>query len=182
MKQMNPTGKWRHEDGSVRMFKYLLSDNNINIANYGLNETDETFIREIVAGTAESKRVGRASNKFYLYDIVNNSRSGLDVDKLDYFQRDMKMTNVTIVSSASFERFIFLAKILPSEPIQNDKVSLLHGETAPFMICYPEKQVCVPLFIDSFAYSSARLLRCQRQSNYLGPVTRCIAMFTNINV
>ena len=51
------------------------------------------------------------------------------------------MTNVTIVSSASFERFIFLAKILPSEPIRSEKISLLHGDTSPLMICYPEKQV-----------------------------------------
>jgi len=59
MKQMNPNGKWRHEDGSVRMLQYLLRDNHINVANYGLNETDETFIHEIISGTSESKRVGR---------------------------------------------------------------------------------------------------------------------------
>ena len=76
MKQMNPNGKWRHEDGSVRMLKYLLKDNHINTANYGLDATDETFIYEIISGTGESKRVGRSSSKFYLYDIVNNSRSG----------------------------------------------------------------------------------------------------------
>ena len=29
---------------------------------------------------------GRPRNKEYLYDIVNNTDSGLDVDKLDYFQ------------------------------------------------------------------------------------------------
>ena len=59
MKQMNPNGKWRHEDGSVRMLQYLIRDNHINVANYGLNETDETFIHEIISGTSESKRVGR---------------------------------------------------------------------------------------------------------------------------
>jgi hypothetical protein len=75
------------------MLHYLLEKNNINlIEKCGLTELDCLFIDEIISGTKEEDRKGRDSSKFYLYDVVNNSRSGLDVDKLDYFQRDMFMT------------------------------------------------------------------------------------------
>lgn len=96
--------KWRHEDGSVRMFEYLLVKNSILLSDYGLSEQDKLFICEIIGGVKETDRQGRPPNKFFLYDIVNNSRSGLDVDKLDYFQRDMKFANVNL--QAEFKRFV----------------------------------------------------------------------------
>jgi deoxynucleoside triphosphate triphosphohydrolase SAMHD1 len=82
--------------------------------------------------------LGRDANKFFLYDIVNNTRSGLDMDKIDYFQRDMKYTNV--IFNANFERFIQLARVYPSEPIDRNDRSLAPG-SLPMMICYPEKLV-----------------------------------------
>lgn len=94
---------WRHEDGSVAMLNYLLEDNNIVLSEYGLEEHDLLFIQEIIGGVKEEKRRGRPHSKFYLYDIVNNMRSGLDVDKLDYFLRDTKAANVPL--QANFDRF-----------------------------------------------------------------------------
>ena len=35
-------------------------------------------------------RRGRGGNKWYLYDIISNVDSGLDVDKLDYMLRDQR--------------------------------------------------------------------------------------------
>lgn len=78
---------WCHEDGSIRMFRYLLSENNIDLSQYNLSAQDQTFIEEMIEGKEEEKRVGRPKGKFYLYDIVNNTRSGLDLDKIDYFLR-----------------------------------------------------------------------------------------------
>jgi HD superfamily phosphohydrolase len=34
------------------------------------------------------KRLLAVATQEFLYDVVNNTRSGLDVDKLDYFRRD----------------------------------------------------------------------------------------------
>lgn len=102
IKTMYPRGidakgnKWRHEDGSVRMLQHLLADNKIDIARYGLSPQDLLFIEEVIGGVKEEDRKGREPEKFFLYDIVNNALSGLDVDKLDYFQRDMKMANVKL--------------------------------------------------------------------------------------
>jgi len=107
---------WRHEDGSVNMFRYILKTHNIDLGQYGLSPLDQTFIEEIIGGEPESSRTGRAPDKFYLYDVVNNTRSGFDVDKLDYFQRDMRYTNVTF--AANFERFITLGRVIRAEPVE----------------------------------------------------------------
>jgi HD superfamily phosphohydrolase len=173
VKKMWPKGidssgsKWRHEDGSVRMFNYLLESNKIDIARYGMTERDKLFIEEVIGGVKESAREGRPASKFFLYDIVNNALSGLDVDKLDYFQRDMRMANVKL--QADFDRyvldgaplscphklswgfnrcrFIDLARVLPATPIHkvDDGRRLSHGtpSSAQYvnMICYPEKMV-----------------------------------------
>lgn len=192
---MAPDADWRHEDGSVKMLKYLISSNNISYRKYGLGEVDETLIYEIISGTKEADRRGRVPGKFYLYDIVNNSRSGLDVDKLDYFQRDMQMTNVMVVSKASFDRFIFNAKVLPAQPLDNsvghvssdrlmfqsprkraandDGSAVLDNfDTArwPVMICYPEKQIteALELFRARFQmHSNVYTHKCVKQVEFM---------------
>jgi len=130
---------WEHEEGSIKMFEYLITDNNINLKNWGIMENDILFIKEIIRGVDETKRRGRPSYKFWMYDIVNNKRSGLDVDKLDYFQRDMKYANVPF--NNDFERFIELGRVLPAQPITSTLEELQSIPTSefPHMICYPQK-------------------------------------------
>jgi len=77
---------WKHERGSVLMLRYLLQDNLINLEKYGLCDRDVLFIEEIIMGS-NHKKLGRDSPKCFLYDIINNERSGLDTDKLDYIIR-----------------------------------------------------------------------------------------------
>ena len=57
---------------------------------------------------------------YVIEDVINNCRSGLDMDKLDYYQRDMKMTGVSGGKSTSheFNRFIELARVMPADPIE----------------------------------------------------------------
>jgi len=122
IKTMFPNGldgkgtEWRHEDGSVEMFKYILKANGIILSQYGLSPVDQIFIEEIIGGERERTRKGRAPDKFYLYDVVNNTRSGLDVDKLDYFQRDMR--NANVIFSTNFERFIELGRVIRAVPVK----------------------------------------------------------------
>lgn len=150
MPRVVPDTDWRHEDGSVKMLQFLLKKNRINkdddlLKLYDLTETDILFIEEIIAGTKEDKRRGRGPEKFYLYDIVNNSRSGLDVDKLDYFMRDMRYTNASS-STCNFQRFIELGRVYAAEPIGGASSSATQKH---HMICYPEKMVKEAL--DAFA-------------------------------
>jgi deoxynucleoside triphosphate triphosphohydrolase SAMHD1 len=126
---------------------------------YGLSEVDHLFIEEIISGTPEKKRKARTAEKFYLYDIVNNTRSGLDVDKLDYYQRDMRSANVVL--SANFDRLLTLGRAMPAIAI--DQPASIRGSGGgsgsawslskfkethapdrsklPVMVCYPEKTV-----------------------------------------
>ena len=94
---------WAHEEMSVSMLKYLLRDNNIRLEDYGLDPVDDLrFIEELIVGDdldggkkngrgIEARR-GRGPEKNFLYDIINNAHSGLDIDKLDYFMRDKKVS------------------------------------------------------------------------------------------
>ncbi|KAF1777055.1 HD domain [Phytophthora cactorum] len=98
-KRLIPTTfKWSHEQGSVDMFSYLLTENEISVEDYGLTQQDVTFIKELI--WADHCQIPTAStwtavsDQRFLYDIVNNAHSGLDVDKLDYFMRDSLHTGL----------------------------------------------------------------------------------------
>jgi HD superfamily phosphohydrolase len=163
MARMHPHTKSRHEDWSVNIFKYLIQANNIDLSVHGLSPQDELFITEIISGTPESQRRGREADKFYLYDIVNNSRSGLDVDKLDYFQRDIKHTNVD-TNYNQFQRFLEFGRVMRAEsldppivPVPSPSYLLPSPEQLTpsppvYMICYPEKMVGEALQLFTLRY------------------------------
>jgi HD superfamily phosphohydrolase len=82
----------------------------------------------MILGVEKHERKGREKNKWFLYDIVNNTAHGLDVDKLDYLQRDRAATHATTpnlsfdrygdyfscTNNAIILRFIQLARVLPA--------------------------------------------------------------------
>ena len=81
----------KHEDLSVRLIRRLIEEHEIKLGDN--HETDLRFIEELIMGDdLEGERWGRGYSKSYLYDVVSNADSGLDVDKLDYLQRDPQMT------------------------------------------------------------------------------------------
>ncbi|MES1914140.1 MAG: hypothetical protein MHM6MM_006260 [Cercozoa sp. M6MM] len=84
---------FRHEDASADIVRRVFR--RIGMDQFGLTPTDELFVLEMIRGTPPAERRGRPPMKHYLYDIINNSDSGLDVDKLDYFQRDCHHCGVT---------------------------------------------------------------------------------------
>ena len=86
--RVKPNTTFKHEQASILMFEHILKENSIDLHKYGFNDLDILFIKEAIIGTDINQRKGRSLKKSFLYDIVNNTKSGLDVDKLDYFQRD----------------------------------------------------------------------------------------------
>jgi HD superfamily phosphohydrolase len=106
--------EWSHEAESARMVRQMLEENRERNASSSLSELEErdvTFICECIVGkdlhelpehasnrktrsccsstkACELMRRGRDRSKAYLYDIVSNIHSGLDVDKIDYLMRD----------------------------------------------------------------------------------------------
>lgn len=89
---------WTHEDQSNKMFDCLLLANKIDLSleeNGGLDAKDIMFIKELIRGSPLGgseedgfKFEGRGDDKIFLYEIVSNRRTGLDVDRFDYLQRD----------------------------------------------------------------------------------------------
>ncbi|KAJ7499848.1 hypothetical protein FB451DRAFT_1206806 [Mycena latifolia] len=116
-----PTKKWKHEDASKMMFKFLLETNNIN-----LPETDVQFILALIDGEPTQCS---PDEKSFLFDIVANKRNGLDVDKFDYIARDSYMIGEP--SKISLARLIKSARVIDNEICYDIKdVNQLHE------ICY----------------------------------------------
>ncbi|VDI26785.1 Hypothetical predicted protein [Mytilus galloprovincialis] len=112
-----PGREWKHEDGSVMMFNFLRSDNDLEqeFQKYGLDDNDIAFIVEQIAGpkkrnNGEWPYKGREKAKEYLYEVVANKRNGIDVDKWDYFARDCH--GLGIQNTFDHNRFMKFARVI----------------------------------------------------------------------
>lgn len=133
VQQARPEKIWTHEEASVKMFDYLLEANNLQeeFKKYDLYEQDIVFIKELIRGP--KKRValewpyeGRPQEKSFLYEIVANKRSGVDVDKWDYFLRDGH--NLGIKVTFDYHRLVQFSRVINVE-----------GEGP--QICFRDKEV-----------------------------------------
>ena len=52
------------------MLRQILQSNNIEISQYGMSSLDLLFIEEMIEGTPEENRRGRAKNKHFLYGMT----------------------------------------------------------------------------------------------------------------
>ncbi|KAL7985466.1 hypothetical protein Chor_004036 [Crotalus horridus] len=104
---------------SVQMFEHLITSNKLRskMEYYGLKlDEDIDFIKEQIASPVEKERGvkkwpyhGRSPKKSFLYEIVANKTSGIDVDKWDYFARDCH--HLGIQNNFDYERFIKFARV-----------------------------------------------------------------------
>ncbi|GLI65357.1 hypothetical protein VaNZ11_008907 [Volvox africanus] len=93
---------WHHETMSTRILEYLVDDNNIE----GIEQEDIRRISDLIRGDFHEDRG-------YLFDIVNNKRCGVDVDKVDYLQRDAQFCGVNI--GCDFKRLLTLTKVIRNQ-------------------------------------------------------------------
>ena len=54
-------------------------------------------------------RVGRGKEKAFMYDVINNVFSGMDVDRLDYYERDAR--NTCVKSGCDVQRLIAESRV-----------------------------------------------------------------------
>ncbi|CAI7935068.1 HD domain-containing protein [Podarcis lilfordi] len=118
-----PGTAWKHEDASVKMFEHLIDSNDLRpvLKYYGLKpDEDIDFIKEQIAGPIKTEKNssswpyrGRPEEKGFLYEIVANKTSGIDVDKWDYFARDCH--HLGIQNNFDHVRFIKFARVCEFE-------------------------------------------------------------------
>ncbi|XP_071511170.1 deoxynucleoside triphosphate triphosphohydrolase SAMHD1-like [Diadema antillarum] len=104
--------KWRHEEQSVLVFEYLIEKNKLKkkMQEFGIYQQELEFICELILGRSrQSDQKLIRENKFYLYQIVNNSVNGVDVDKWDYFARDALFLGMK--SAFDFQRIIPFVRV-----------------------------------------------------------------------
>uniref|UniRef100_A0A7N8X9E5 Deoxynucleoside triphosphate triphosphohydrolase SAMHD1-like n=1 Tax=Mastacembelus armatus TaxID=205130 RepID=A0A7N8X9E5_9TELE len=113
-----PDIKWKHEEASVKMFDYLMEDDEVEeeMSEYHLTDQDiniefpQTLSNvTIVFSSPQWPYKGRGQEKSFLYEIVSNSTNGIDVDKFDYFARDSH--HLGIQNNFDHRRFLEFARV-----------------------------------------------------------------------
>lgn len=105
---------WSHELASSMLFDAMLEDHPNIIIKKGSQEAK--FVRALILGNKNDC----PDEKPFLFDIVSNERNSIDVDKIDYIQRDCRSTNIPYV-------------------LCNVKLLLKQVWVCDNEICYPEK-------------------------------------------
>uniref|UniRef100_A0A3B3DHA3 HD/PDEase domain-containing protein n=1 Tax=Oryzias melastigma TaxID=30732 RepID=A0A3B3DHA3_ORYME len=140
-----PQVRGNHEKASLDMFEYLVRVNELDLENEGDDQENEgddqedgdddqndgeddlVFIKELILGkplngndsSAGWPYKGRKVEKSFLYEIVSNKESGIDVDKFDYFARDCYHTGI----KNNFEhlRYFKFARVIEVETNQSTR-------------------------------------------------------------
>ncbi|KAJ3405106.1 hypothetical protein CcCBS67573_g01082 [Chytriomyces confervae] len=81
--RVRPGSNWKHEDASERMLEHAVKAN--GLTDDQISEDELKFIKALIRGHESN---GSANQKQFLFDIVNNKRNSIDVDKFDYIGRD----------------------------------------------------------------------------------------------
>jgi len=80
-----------HEDISVNVFKKMLKDNPAVLAEFidnGLKRKHVEMVEEMINPPRDPNGLRIAPDRPFLYEIVANKLTGIDVDKWDYYARD----------------------------------------------------------------------------------------------
>ncbi|MBN3294268.1 SAMH1 triphosphohydrolase, partial [Polypterus senegalus] len=79
----------QHEKGSCDMFDHMYKDNNLKdcFEEYGLEDEHLDFIKDMINVERLTDEEMGEKEKPFLYEIVSNKKTGIDVDKFDYFAR-----------------------------------------------------------------------------------------------
>eukprot|EP00057_Strongylocentrotus_purpuratus_P021436 XP_011675910.1 PREDICTED: deoxynucleoside triphosphate triphosphohydrolase SAMHD1-like [Strongylocentrotus purpuratus] len=105
--------KWKHEEQSVKMLKYLIKHNGLEEKlkkePYKIESEDIEFICQLILGVKKDDEMLR-KDKLCLYQIVNNFVNGVDVDKWDYFARDTHYLGMK--SAFDLNRILPFVKVL----------------------------------------------------------------------
>lgn len=74
---------WEHEDASKMLLEYLIDQNNLDC----ISKEDVRVVGDLIKGAYPQDP---SHEKRWMFDIIANKGNSLDVDKIDYLQRDAK--------------------------------------------------------------------------------------------
>ncbi|XP_048247887.1 deoxynucleoside triphosphate triphosphohydrolase SAMHD1-like isoform X2 [Haliotis rufescens] len=116
-----PGSEWKHEHASVDMLDHLINTN--EDVKEAFKKFDENgtrghleLIKDLILGRKNSAGEPKGGvhemrgEKPFLYEIVNNAETGIDVDKWDYFARDCHMLGIK--NNFDHDRYMKLARII----------------------------------------------------------------------
>ncbi|KAL4422624.1 hypothetical protein ABPG75_008821 [Micractinium tetrahymenae] len=99
---------WEHENMSAMMLDHLIDSNHVDMQDYDVQRIKSMILSGHGAGALRAP-----PNQQWLWDIVANGRSGIDVDKFDYLKRDSMYCGVMI--SCNFDRIMQFSKVIGDE-------------------------------------------------------------------
>ncbi|XP_062874415.1 deoxynucleoside triphosphate triphosphohydrolase SAMHD1-like [Trichomycterus rosablanca] len=112
-----------HEKQSIIMFDHLiakkkekLQEKMKSIGNgKEFTQEDFQFIKDLISGSKPNPwpYKERSEEKLFLFDILANKTTGIDVDKMDYFSRDC--LHLGMKNNFSHERFVMFARVCKNE-------------------------------------------------------------------
>eukprot|EP00941_MAST-03F_sp_MAST-3F-sp1_P002209 g2209.t1 len=99
---------WKHEHASVAMLTHLIERNELKpyFDQYGITDDHIHLVQEIIFGSPADSPTswnwrGPPAGKEFLFEIVANHRTSIDVDKFDYFARDCHQLGIPKTFDAS---------------------------------------------------------------------------------
>ncbi|XP_070541321.1 deoxynucleoside triphosphate triphosphohydrolase SAMHD1-like isoform X2 [Ptychodera flava] len=125
---------WKHELASIKIFDLMIKKYKLleHFSSCGYTRDNEMtmdeihLVKEMIFGPLEKSSTGSNSykkatkyqsplpaDKYFLYEIVSNHTSGVDVDKWEYFARDCY--HLGIANNFSYDRFIEFSKALVTD-------------------------------------------------------------------
>lgn len=122
-------GMWSHEETSISMLRAIWASNETGLSHYGLGSEDLAFVELLITGLKPTdpwpSNVGRGEEMRFMTEIIANKRNGLDVDKIDYLQRDS-------LCCFGFPALVSLERLFQGACVMRDRA----GQT---QICYQKK-------------------------------------------
>jgi len=112
---INPEEDEEHEGRGIKIFK-----NMIDLYNFDFTSKQIEFIVELINPSPSNK-------KNWKYQIINNKMCSIDIDKIDYIQRDCYHLGFGV--NQTFERLLTMCNVLPFN----------FGDMHELVLCWPEK-------------------------------------------
>ncbi|OAF70807.1 hypothetical protein A3Q56_01454 [Intoshia linei] len=105
-----PLHRTLHEEMSIKMLKYVFNTNDRVqrlLKEYSIDNVAQNFIFELIH---PQETTSLPPSKYFMYEIVSNKTTGVDVDKFDYILRDSYY--VGLKCGFDYKRFIKFSRVV----------------------------------------------------------------------